>query len=84
MVVTCGDGKYTWEFDETSGKLTCLRNGEKWRDETGDGAILALLQHASDLQEKIQMAKGCLVCAGIGDPMEVCVNTLSILEHEGE
>jgi hypothetical protein len=53
MKVECYD-KYTWCFDEKTAKLTCLRYGEPWRDETGDGAVLALLQECDRLQTIVQ------------------------------
>ena len=54
MKIECYDKKYTWQFDEKNGRLTCLRYGEEWRDETGDGAILALIQKCDDLQTIVQ------------------------------
>jgi hypothetical protein len=45
--------EYEWNFDETNGKLTCKRHGLTWRDETGDGAVLALLQVACEYKEKL-------------------------------
>ena len=33
------------------------------------------------LKDKIERAKNCLVASAIGDPMEVCHNTLDILEN---
>ena len=50
MNIKCEDGKYEWCFDEKTSRLTCKRCGEEWRDETGDGAILALLQLAEAMQ----------------------------------
>ena len=49
--------EYEWIFNETNGSLTCKRHGIEWRDETGDGAVLALLQVACELQEKLECAK---------------------------
>jgi hypothetical protein len=43
--------EYEWTLDESNGRLTCLRHGVAWRDETGDGAILALLQEYDRLRE---------------------------------
>ena len=40
------DGKYEVRFDE-AGRLTALRNGEEWRDLTGDGLVLAMLQEVA-------------------------------------
>lgn len=45
-------GKYTVEFDETTGKLSALRHGEPWRDLAGDGLVLAMLQRV-DAQQKL-------------------------------
>ena len=41
-----------------------------------------LMKEIETLREKIEAAKNCLVCAAIADPMEVCENTLSILEKD--
>ena len=49
--------EYEWNFNETNGSLTCKRHGLEWRDATGDGAVLALLQVACELQEKLECAK---------------------------
>lgn len=49
--------EYEWSFDESKGRLLCKRHGLAWRDETGDGAVLALLQVACELQEKLEGAK---------------------------
>jgi hypothetical protein len=46
--------EYLWNFDETTGRLTCKRHGLDWRDETGDGAILALLDTACETREQLQ------------------------------
>ena len=52
MNVKCD--KYEWNFNESTGRLTCERHGEEWRDDTGDGAVLSLLQVAYELQEKMK------------------------------
>lgn len=49
--------EYEWNFDESKGQLTCKRHGLDWRDETGDGAVLALLMTACDLMEQLEGAK---------------------------
>jgi len=41
--------------------------------------ILALTQEVEHLREIIQTAKNCLVASAIGDPMEICENTLIIM-----
>lgn len=44
--VSVGDGKYeVWQ--EPDGRLLATRNGQPWRDITGDGLILALVQALS-------------------------------------
>lgn len=84
MNIKCENEKYEWCFDEKSGKLTCKRYGEKWRDETGDGAILALIQEAESLQERITKAQNCLVCAASpsADAFEICNTTYEILKAQ--
>jgi len=52
MTLECYE--YLWNFDETTGRLTCKRHGLDWRDETGDGAILALLDTACETREQLQ------------------------------
>jgi hypothetical protein len=52
MNLKCNE--YEWNFDETNGRLTCKRCGLEWRDESGDGAILALLEVACELKDKIK------------------------------
>ena len=53
MQMDCYD-KYTWIFDEATAMLICKRNGQDWRNETGDGAILALLQTACETRDALQ------------------------------
>jgi hypothetical protein len=68
MNIKVEDGKYNWIFDESTAKLTCNRHGESWRDETGDGAIYALLYTACDLEEKLKLANERLITYGL-DPI---------------
>lgn len=49
--------EYEWNFDESKGRLTCKRHGIEWRDATGDGAILALLETACELKTMLEGAK---------------------------
>lgn len=44
------DGKYSLLHNEGHGGMTILRNGEVWRNETGDKLILAMF-------EEIEMLK---------------------------
>ena len=74
---------YEWGFDEKTANLTCKRNGQPWRNETGDNAILALLDHACKLQKKIQDAENCLVCIACpsADVLEICNTVFQILQE---
>lgn len=48
------------EYDVTlydSGKMLAARNSEQWRDCTGDGLILALIQRINDLELDIEVIK---------------------------
>ena len=49
-----GEGKYTVIFDEATGSMHALRydDPEPWRDLTGDGMVLAMLQDYAFLQEQ--------------------------------
>jgi hypothetical protein len=56
--VNLEDGKYTILHDEGHGGLTALRNGEVWRNMTGDGMVLAMFQEIEDLKRRIEENKG--------------------------
>ncbi len=51
--VTVYDEKYT-VIQHANGRTEALRYGEKWRDCTGDGLILALAQEIELLKEKLR------------------------------
>ncbi|PAV30342.1 hypothetical protein CIL05_07680 [Virgibacillus profundi] len=50
-------GKYTALHDEGHGGVTVLRYGEAWRNETGDGFILAMIQEIISLREELEIAR---------------------------
>lgn len=52
MEHTVSDGKYTIIFHD-DGKMEALRYGEKWRDLTGDGMVLSMLQEIDDLKAEV-------------------------------
>lgn len=60
--ITVADGKYTVIHDDGT-NFRALRYGEPWRDLTGDGLILALVQRIEDdmtrseIEDKIEEAK---------------------------
>lgn len=55
--IVSGDGKYHTTFD--NGHLTITRHGEPWRDETGDGYILSLVQRIEELESLYASATEC-------------------------
>lgn len=50
--VSVANGKYTLILPSEGG-LHALRYGERWRDLTGDGMVLALVQEIAELREKL-------------------------------
>lgn len=52
MMHSVADGKYTIIFHQATGKFECLRYGEPWRELTGDGMVLAMLQEIDFLKEQ--------------------------------
>ncbi len=57
------NGKYTVQFDET-GKFWALRNGESWRDLTGDKLVLAMAHEIERLRKKLDDAEFNLAHTG--------------------
>lgn len=53
--VTVAEGKYTYQRLRGGGQR-CLRYGEPWRDLTGDGMVLALVQRIEELTEILTQA----------------------------
>lgn len=49
-IIDIEDGKYTLVFHVEHGGLTVLRNGEVWRNETGDKLMLAMLHEIDRLR----------------------------------
>ncbi len=43
--------KYTYEYND--GKQAIFRNGELWREETGDNFILAMAMRIKELQKQV-------------------------------
>jgi hypothetical protein len=63
--IVLDNGKYTHVFDNTTGQQTILRYGEFWRDETGDGFILAIAQEIEDLRAELEQAIDIIEDCGI-------------------
>lgn len=53
-------GKYTIQHDNGA-NFKALRYGEEWRDLTGDGLVLALVQRIEELQ--LQLTSGAALYA---------------------
>lgn len=49
--------EYEFAFDEQNERLKINRHGEPWRTETGDGALLALMQRCEKLEEALNYAR---------------------------
>lgn len=43
--------KYETILDEDTGRITILRHGEEWRDETGDNYILSLIHLIEQMRD---------------------------------
>lgn len=56
MKIELADGKYTYLFDEKTGKAEALRHGQQWRDCIGDGFILAMAQEIESLRDQLTTA----------------------------
>ena len=51
IVIELEDGKYVYTF--ANGMQIITRHGESWRNETGDGFILAMAQRIQDLENEL-------------------------------
>ncbi|UUW39756.1 hypothetical protein VP14_069 [Vibrio phage VPMCC14] len=47
------DGKYKYYFNSQKGTQIIKRNGQDWRDETGDKLILAMAQRIDQLEDEV-------------------------------
>ncbi|BDU13211.1 hypothetical protein [Escherichia phage phiWec190] len=51
MQIYTDDRKYETILDEDTGRITVLRHGEEWRDETGDNYILSLIHVIEQMRD---------------------------------
>jgi|GEM_PF-4824478 len=69
--ITVGDGKYTVQLGVSKGRFsfTALRNGEPWRDMSGDGdgLMVAMFHHMLDQQARIAQLESQLNAPASGD-----------------
>lgn len=54
--INLGDGKYTIQHEDGA-NLRALRHGEPWRELTGDGMVLALVQRIEELEANTEQSK---------------------------
>ncbi len=57
--------KYTYIFDEGTGKSEALRNNLKWRNCTGDNLLLSMAQKIEHLEEEFGLAVELLENSGV-------------------
>lgn len=57
-------GKYHYTFTK-EGKQLITRNGEPWRDETGDNLICTLAHHLQEAWEELELAREIIEDSGI-------------------
>jgi hypothetical protein len=55
--VVLRDGKYEVVQSNSPWRFMALRNGDEWRDLTGDNLVLAMFYKIIDLQEEIEALK---------------------------
>lgn len=56
MLQEYDNGKYTVFFNERTGAMHALRNGEKWRDLCGDKLIYQMLvEHKQALEQRAEL-----------------------------
>ena len=56
MIITLESGKYTWSFDEQSGRQEALRHDSSWRDLCGDNLTLAMGNRIAELDVALREA----------------------------
>lgn len=57
-------GKYTYTFTP-EGKQLITRNGQLWRDETGDGFLCLLASHLEVAWEELSLAQEIIEDSGV-------------------
>lgn len=53
MKIRLQNGKYTYVFDEQTGRQEVYGHDELWRDLCGDNFTLAMAQHIEELQQAV-------------------------------
>ncbi|UZV41236.1 hypothetical protein vBVpaMR16F_170 [Vibrio phage vB_VpaM_R16F] len=67
IYITLNDGKYEYVFNSKDGTQTIKRNGQPWRDETGDNLLLAMAQRIYQLEDEVVELEEDLAAERVGD-----------------
>ncbi|AKO61080.1 hypothetical protein AXI76_gp179 [Pseudoalteromonas phage H101] len=65
MKIELENGKYTYVFEESTGRQEVYRHGELWQDETGNGFLLAMAQRIESLEDELYMVEGFMESQGL-------------------
>lgn len=60
--------------------MKALRNGEEWRNLTGDGMVLSMLFEVNRLRKIVDETHSWIVCAAIASPEDMTQNFKRIAE----
>lgn len=80
MRVEIEGGKYAVVFDRESGALHAERNGDAWRDLTGDKLVYALAAEVERLREVVAEVHSWAVCAPIASAEDMAQNFPRIIK----
>lgn len=62
--INLSNGKYEYTFND-NGEQKVKRNGEDWRDVTGDNFILAMAMHIDELEDELEVAIQAIEQCGV-------------------
>lgn len=63
--IKLNNGKYDYTFNHNTGIQSIKRNGEEWRDVTGDNFILAMAMRIEELEEELDIAVQAIEQCGV-------------------
>lgn len=67
IYITLNDGKYEYTFNAKEGTQVIKRNGQPWRDETGDNLLLEMAQRIDQLEDEVAELEEDLAAERAGD-----------------